>query len=253
MFPKVINIGPITFHLYGLIIALAIYIGYLLAQKRAHLYKIPPKLFEDPLLMLPLILALVGARIYHVLDYWQIYQQSPASILKIASGGLGIWGALAGLLLGFWVVSKVRKISLLSILDLAAPSVLLAQAIGRFGNYVNQEAFGPPTNLPWGVYISPENRPLQFLSATHFHPTFFYEAIIDFVFFVILLHLSKPSTVRGRTFALYLIFYSIGRFIVEFLRTDTATVGAVKIAQVLAALAFVIGLFLLKKDWKIRG
>lgn len=255
MIPKAIEIGPLPIHLYGIIIALAIFIGWLVAKKRAHLYQIPKALFDDPILLVPLVFSIAGARFYHVIDYWDVYIANPFSIIYIQNGGLGIWGGLFGVFIGFWIVAKVKKLQFWSVLDLASPSLILGQAIGRFGNFVNQEAFGPPTDLPWGIFISTENRPSQYLAFTQFHPTFFYEAILDAIFFVILIYLSKPSTVNrqqttakpGQTFALYLILYSTGRFIVEFWRIDTATIGNLKVAQILAALSIAAGLVILKK------
>ncbi|MBI3282481.1 prolipoprotein diacylglyceryl transferase [Candidatus Curtissbacteria bacterium] len=251
LLPKAIQIGPLTFHSYGFIFAMSILLGYLLAKKRAHLYKIPRSLFDDPILLIPLALGIAGARLYHVIDYWHVYRQDLPSIFNFSGGGLGIWGGLIGTFLGFWIVAKKRKLQILPILDLISPSLLLGQAIGRLGNWVNQEAFGPPADLPWGIYINPENRPGQFASSTHFHPTFFYEAAIDLIFFIVLLSLSKKFKKPGQTFALYLILYSTGRFIVEFFRIDTATVGTVKVAQVLALAGIATGLAILKlkKTW----
>ncbi len=244
MFPRSIEFGPVSVHLYGLIIAIAIYIGWHLAKKRAHLHKIPITIFDDPILLIPLVLSIIGARFYHVADNWQIYSTDPVTILYIANGGLGIWGAILGLFLGFVIVARVRKIDLLSALDLAAPSILLGQAIGRFGNYINQEGFGPPTNAPWGVFIEKQFRPAEFLSSAHFHPTFFYEAVLDSIFFIALLKMSGRLKIKGQVFALYLIFYSVSRFISEFWRIDTWTVGVVKIAHVLSIAAFLIGIYL---------
>ena len=270
-----ISIGPLTFHLYGFIIAIAIYLGWTLVKKRAHLYKISPKIFDDPFLLIPLILGIIGARLYHVLDFWSYYRENPSQIIAITNGGLGIWGALAGIFAGLGIFARIKKINFLSLLDLTASSILLGQALGRIGNYVNQEGFGPPTNLPWSVYIAPENRPVQFLTSTHFHPTFFYEAILDLIFFLLLLYLSSLSFPRpllsfprkresrvqpssgfsirsrmtvekpGQVFALYLIFYSTARFIAELWRIDTWTLGEVKIAHLLAAATFFIGFLLL--------
>jgi len=247
-----VSIGLLTFHFYGAIIALSIFLGWLLARKRAGLYKIPQRLFDDPILTVPLLLAIFGARIYHVVDYWSYYKNNLDQIFVVWNGGLGIFGALIGIFLGFWIIAKVRKVNFISILDLIAPSLLLGQAFGRIANFVNQEGFGPPTNLPWGVYINHENRPSEYLNFSHFHPTFFYEAIIDFLFFIVLLYLFKPSTVnrqlstvrQGQAFALYLIFYSIGRFIAEFWRIDTATIGTIKVAHLLSAFTFIFGLLL---------
>ena len=245
MFPKFISIGPLTLHFYGLIIAAVIYLGYWLARKRAHLFKIPQKLFDDPIIITPLILGIIGARFYHVLDYWEVYKTDPWSIINISGGGLGIFGALAGIFVGFWLVAKIRQLNFLSLVDLISPPLILGQAVGRFGNWINQEGFGPPTNLPWGVYISPENRPLQFITSTHFHPTFFYEAILDAIFFIVIIRLSKQTKHPGQTFALYLILYSIGRFAVEFFRIDTAQIGTIKVAHLLSITILVVGFWLL--------
>ena len=248
MLPRSIDLGPVSIHLYGLIIAIAVYAGWHLAKKRAHSYKIPTKIFDDPILLIPLVLSIIGARFYHVADNWQIYSTDPVTILYIANGGLGIWGAILGLFLGFAIVARVRKIDLLSTLDLAAPSILLGQAIGRFGNYINQEGFGPPTNAPWGVFIEKQYRPTEFLSSAHFHPTFFYEAVLDFIFFLILLKIAPNLKKKGQVFALYLIFYSVSRFISEFWRIDTWTVGTIKIAQVLSVLTFITGFLLFLRN-----
>lgn len=243
MISNQINIGPLTFHLYGLIIAAAIYLGYILAKSRAH-HTIPKRIFDDPILVIPLVLAIIGARAYHVLDYWRLYQNNPISIFYISQGGLGIWGALIGAFVGFFIVAKVKKLSLLPVLDLVSPSVILGQAIGRIGNFVNQEGFGPPTDKPWGVYIELQNRPVQFSTSTHFHPTFFYEAILDAVIFIVLIKFANKTKIPGQVFALYLILYSTGRFIAEFWRIDTATVGTIKVAQLLSAITFMIGVFI---------
>ena len=250
MIQRSIDIGPFTIHFYGLIIAIAIFSGWLLAKKRASAYKIPQTLFDDSILLVPLILGIIGARLYHVADYWHLYRQDLLSILKISSGGLGIWGSLAGIFIGFWIVSKVKRINLLSFLDLASPSLILGQALGRIGNFINQEGFGPPTTAKWGVFISPENRPTEFINSTHFHPTFFYEATLDGLFFVILLYMSKRLKVRGQLFASYLILYATGRFIAEFWRIDTWTIGVIKVAHLLSVCTMIIGItifFLISK------
>lgn len=242
-----IQIGFFTFHLYGIIIAIAIYLGYALAKRRAALYKIPKKIFDDPLLLVPLTLAIIGARAYHVLDYWSLYSKRPVEILYIANGGLGILGAIAGAVFGFWLVCKIRKLNFLSVLDLVSPSLLLGQAIGRLGNYVNQEGFGPPTNKLWGVYISPDHRPYQFANFNYFHPTFFYEAVIDLIFFVLILSLASRFKKRGQVFALYLMLYSTGRFAVEFWRIDTWMISGLKIAHLISIVAFLVGAYLLTR------
>lgn len=237
-----INIGPLTIHIYGLVIGVAIYIGWLLAKRRAHLYKIPKDIFDSFLIFIPLTTALFLARLYHVLDYRHIYFKNPITMLFVQNGGLGIWGAIFGAILGVLIVSRIRKINFMNLLDLLAPSFALGQAIGRFGNFVNQEGFGPPTNLPWGIYINQNNRPLPYLANTHFHPTFFYESILDLIIFLLLLILSKKFKFHGQIFALYLILYSAARFFLEFVRIDTWVTGDIKIAQVISILAIIMGL-----------
>lgn len=244
MIPPQISLGPVKIHFYGLIIGVAVYLGWYVAKKRAHFYKIPHKIFDDPALLIPLLLGIVGARLYHVFDYWDLYSRDLLSILYIGKGGLGIWGGLLGAILGFIWVAKVRRINIFSALDLVSPSLLLGQVLGRIGNFINQEGFGPPTNLPWGIFIEKANRPLEFINSSYFHPTFFYEAILDFIFFLILLFLSQRLKIKGQMFALYLILYSTGRFIAEFWRIDTATIGTIKLAQALAVIAFIFGITL---------
>src|SRR3990167_6420536 len=121
--PKVIEAGPLTFHTYWFVIALAIFAGWYLAKKRAKIYKIPQKIFDDPILLIPLALSIAGARLYHVLDLWSYYGRNLADIVKIQNGGLGIWGGILGMILGFLIVVKLKKLDLSNSLDLAAPSV----------------------------------------------------------------------------------------------------------------------------------
>ena len=245
MIPRSIEIGPFSIHLYGLIIAFAIFCGWYLAQKRAKIYKIPQKIFDDPVLLIPLVLSIAGARLYHVLDLWSYYGKNLVDIIKIQNGGLGIWGGILGMILGFLIVAKVKKLDLLKSLDLAAPSVILGQAIGRFGNYINQEGFGLPTNLPWGVFIDPQNRPTQYLLYPRFHPTFFYEALLNLIFFILLLYFAGKVKVKGQVFALYLIFYSVARSIAEFWRIDTWTVEGIKVAHILSLATLTFGVWFL--------
>lgn len=248
--PNIIELGPFTIHIYGLIIAVAVISGHFVAKKRAYLYKINKQIFDDWVLAIPLITSLVGARLYHVWDYWSVYSKNPQDIIKIQNGGLGILGAIIGGILGIYYVCKTKKINFFRALDLAAPSLALGQAIGRFGNWVNQEGFGPPANLPWKVYINLQNRPPIFIANSYFHPTFFYESALDLLIFTILVFKAKKFNRRGQIFALYLIFYSIVRFFLEFVRIDTWTVGTIKIAQVLSLIGFVLGVFILVKNPK---
>lgn len=244
MIPRLIEVGPLTFHTYGLIMGSAILTGWYVAKKRASLYKIKEEIFDGWTVFIPITLGIISARLYHVFDYWYLYKTDLFQIIQLQKGGLGIWGGIAGGIIGVLIFCRIKKIKFLKVLDLLAPSVALGQAIGRFGNFVNQEGFGPPTNLPWAVFISPENRPPQYLLTSQFHPTFFYEAILDLIIFLSLIYLSKVYKRTGQTFALYLIFYSTVRFFIEFLRMDTWTIGTIKIAQLISIVGFTVGAWL---------
>lgn len=247
MIPQTIEIGPLTLHAYGLIIAFAVLTGWYIAKKRAYLYKIDIKIFDKWILLIPLMTSLIGARTYHILDYWSVYSLHPIEVFNIQNGGIGIWGALIGAIIGFYIVSYLEKISFMKMIDLAAPSLALGQAIGRFGNWINQEGFGPPTTLPWKVYISAQNRPPQFPFTSYYHPTFFYEAGLNLIAFIVLIYLSKKYKLPGQIFGFYLIFYGTIRFLLEFYRIDTWTVGSTKVAQVISAVSLLLGLYLVKR------
>ena len=247
MIPSSLQFGPLTVHIYGLIIAIAIYVGWFIARKRAKLYKIPEKLFDDPILISPLLFGIIGGRLYHVASIWQYYQNNLSQMFMVWNGGLGIWGALIGIFGGFYFIARKRNIKFLSLLDLISPSLIFGQALGRIGNYINQEAFGPPTNLPWGVFIDKAHRPPEFQQFSRFHPTFFYEAVLDLIFFAVLLYLTKKLKIPGQLFAVYLILYALGRFFVEFVRTDTWIVSGFKIAHLFSLTAIFIGICLLAK------
>ena len=234
MIPKSLQVGFLKVNLYGVVIAIAVFIAWCLAIKRAYLYKIPRQKLESVTLLLPLILGILGGRLYHVVDKWSYYTLNPAQIIRVDHGGLGIWGALIGIFLGFYVFARVQQINFLNLLDLLSPSILLAQGIGRIGNFINQEGFGPPTELPWGIEI---NR-------TRVHPTFFYEMILDFIFAGLLIHLAPKFKRPGQVFGLYLISYGLIRFIVEFWRVDTWTVDQFHVAHLFALVSIVIGLIL---------
>ena len=189
---------------------------------------------------------LVGARLYHVLNEWSYYWAHPLRIFAVWNGGLAIHGALIAGLIFLWFYTKRQSTSYLPsdamhqalqagklpatsylfwLLDLLAPAVLLGQAIGRWGNYFNQELFGYPTSLPWGIPISPANRPPEFADATYFHPTFLYESLWDLVGFIMLcallkLFINKSLMGKGYLFGVYLIFMSTGRILIEFMRID---------------------------------
>ncbi|OGY28549.1 MAG: prolipoprotein diacylglyceryl transferase [Candidatus Woykebacteria bacterium RIFCSPHIGHO2_12_FULL_43_10] len=236
-----------SINFYGLLISVAAFAGLLISKSRAKLYAISENQIENAF-FITLFTGIVGARSYHVIDKWSYYGRHMQEIFFIWQGGIAIYGALIGGFLGIWVFSKLAKLSLLKLLDCIVPSIALGQAIGRIGNYFNQEGFGPPTTLPWGIAIPSELRPAKYQDFEFFHPTFFYESILCLILFVILIALTKKLVTRsGFLTAIYLVGYGGIRFFTETFRSDTALVFGVKTAYFLSFIFIVIGLVMLSK------
>jgi prolipoprotein diacylglyceryl transferase len=167
---------------------------------------------------------LVGARIYHVMTDWQLYfgeDKNPVTALYLWRGGLGVWGGIAMGALGVVIGARRRGIRLLPVLDAMAPGVLIAQAMGRWGNWFNQELFGRPTDLPWGLEIDEAHRPSAYLDNATFHPTFLYEFLWCVAAFAVVIWADRRFRLgHGRVLALYVMTYTVGRFWIEGLRID---------------------------------
>ncbi|WP_310529455.1 prolipoprotein diacylglyceryl transferase [Nocardioides sp.] len=167
---------------------------------------------------------LVGGRLYHVMTDWQLYfgeGKNPVTALYVWRGGLGIWGAIALGALGVVIGARLRGIRLLPVLDAMAPGVLIAQAMGRWGNWFNQELFGRPTDLPWGLEIDEAHRPSGYLDSATFHPTFLYEVLWCVAAFAVVVWADRRFRLgHGRVLALYVMTYTVGRFWIESLRID---------------------------------
>ncbi len=240
-----LEIGNFSIRVYGIIFALSVLVAYYTIQK---LFKLSQPGFKniDSLLFTVLLTGLLGARLYHVVDIWQYYSVNPLEIIAIWNGGIGIYGGLIGGFIGLFVYTKVKKLPVLSILDILTPGVALAQSIGRWGNYFNQEAYGYPTNVFWAIKIDPVNRLPGFEKYQYFHPTFLYESLLLMLAFLLLVFIFKKfyqST--GLVFASYLILYGITRSITEQFRIDTWQHDGVKIAQVISLSFILVGSFLL--------
>ncbi len=243
-----ITVGPLEIRFYSLLILSGLLAGVVLAQREAK------RLQEDPthvvnIAVVGSMMALVGARLYHVFDQdqWPYYRQNPGEIIAIWNGGIGIFGAIAGAALGlvlyvWWINSQARNkrrgpkpIGYLRWLDIGAPAFLLGQGIGRWGNLFNQELFGPPTDLPWGIPINVAFRPAEYIDATRFHPLFFYESLLSLAGVAVLLLVARRLAHRLRTgdlLLLYFIWYPAERFVLEFLRIGNWKFGAVPTAQI---------------------
>ena len=245
--PVIFEIGPLALRWYGLLIASAVLIGVSLSQYLAKRRGVNPDLLGDLTIWLVLT-AIPSARIYYVLFQWQQYSQHPEDIIAVWKGGIAIHGAIIGGTIATLIFAKVNKISFWQLTDLVAPSLILGQAIGRWGNFFNSEAFGSPTDVPWKLYIPPANRPLEYLNYDYFHPTFLYESVWNIGVFIILLFLffrglkGRNRIKVGTLTFVYLIGYSIGRFWIEGLRTDSLMFGSLKIAQIISLVAIALGI-----------
>jgi phosphatidylglycerol---prolipoprotein diacylglyceryl transferase len=223
--PVIFEAGPFALRWYGLCIALGIIAATWLTGRELERKGYDPALALDSLFFV-VPLGFIGARIYHVITDYDLYADDPIpGVFAVWNGGLGIYGAVAGGFLGLVLFGWYRGVSPLVLADAAAPGLILAQAIGRWGNYFNQELFGRPSDLPWAIRIAPENRPAQFADTEAFHPTFLYESIWNLLVCFVLLWVARRFADRlrdGDLVLLYVSLYSVGRFFVETLRVDPA-------------------------------
>ena len=210
-------------YFYGVILALAIVLGTFVSDYiGTKFYGLKKETIIDlsPYLV---IFGIIGARLYYCLLNYDFYLRFPTEILAIRHGGISIHGAILGGLIGLLIFAKRHKISAFKLADASAVGLILAQAIGRWGNFFNSEAFGTPTNLPWKLYIAPQYRPIPFTNNEYFHPTFLYESVLDLGIFFVLFFIAKNKIFSkdGNLALVYLILYSIVRIFVEHFRIDS--------------------------------
>ena len=235
----VLELGPLSLRAYGLCIALGALAAVRLASSRQDRRGGPPGLVES-IAWWAVPAGVVGARLYHVVTDWNrgepSFADEPLRIVRIWEGGLGIWGGVAlGTAVGCFVAAR-KGAPAVRLLDVAAPAIPVAQAIGRFGNWFNQELFGRPTDLPWALRIDPENRPPGYEGFETFHPTFLYEALWCLVVAGLLLAIERRRRLKpGQLFALYVALYTLGRWAIEILRIDEATqLGGFRVNELVA-------------------
>lgn len=225
---------------YGIIIASAVVIGTLLASREAKRRGLNEDLIID-LLLFAIPAAILGARLYYVVFKWDYYKNYPAEILNIRGGGLAIHGAIIGGVIVALIYSRIKGISFWQLADIASPSLILGQSIGRWGNFANQEAHGGPTNLPWGIMVD----------GVKVHPTFLYESVWNFIVFIFLIWYSrKHSKKEGEVFLLYLILYSLARLVIEGMRTDSLMLGPIRVAQLVSISTILISAYIFYKRRK---
>jgi len=241
----VFHIGNIAVGMYGILITTgvlaAIGIALLEARRRGENLN---HILNMALFVIPL--GVIGARLYHVIDQWDYYMQNPGLI--IGGQGLGIFKTIIGGMLGLIIYTRWKKLSTLRWLDILAPGVILAQAIGRWGNFFNQELYGYPTNLLWAIYIDPEHRLPGYEAYSHFHPLFFYESAWNMAGFILLIVLGRKLKHRlrdGDVFFLYVIWYGIGRFYLESFKLDVWTLGGIPTARWITGAAVILAVIIL--------
>ncbi len=244
--PILVKLGPLTVRWYGLLIATAVLVGVNLSQYLAKRRHINPDLLGDLAIWL-VIGAIPAARLYYVLFEWSEYAQHPERIIAIWQGGIAIHGAILGGIVATLIFSRLKQVSFWQLADLVAPSLILGQTLGRWGNFFNSEAFGRPTDLPWKLFIPPDRRPPEYANFAYFHPTFLYESLWDLMVFGLLLTLffrglKEPRLKVGTLSMVYLVTYSLGRLWIEGLRTDSLMLGPLRIAQVVSLVEISLGL-----------
>jgi prolipoprotein diacylglyceryl transferase len=219
----VIELGPFELHAYGLMLALGVLVAAKIAERRWAAWGHPGKEIAE--IFIPVVIAgVVGARVYHLFTGYDWDAGGLAGTVKIWEGGLSIWGAVAGGAIAVIVMARVKHLDTLRLMDAIAPGLAVAQAIGRFGNYFNQELFGRPTDLPWGLEIDPTKRPPNALGEDTFHPTFLYESLWCLLVAGTIVWLERNRGLRrGQAFALYVSMYTFGRIFFEWLRVDPAS------------------------------
>ena len=228
--PKTFSIGPLTIHYYGLIIAVGLVLAVLYACRRSKEFGVNEDTLIDGVLWVTPF-AILCARAYYCIFSWESYADDPISVLYIWEGGLAIYGGVIGAVIGIIVFCKVRKIKIPVILDMVALGFLIGQSIGRWGNFMNREAFGAET----GSFLRMGLMNAYTGEVTYYHPTFLYESVWNAVGFVLLHKLSKRRKYDGQVALGYAAWYGLGRAIIEGLRTDSLYLGPIRVSQLLAA------------------
>ena len=239
------TIGSFSVYWYGILIALglflAIWYGYAECRRTGfnsdHMIN---------MLLIALPLAIVCARAYYVIFNFDLYRDDLLSILDIRSGGIAIYGAVIGAFLSVYFYCRKNKLCLGTVLDLLAVGLLIGQAIGRWGNFVNGEAYGGYTTLPWAMTIENNGR----LVAESVHPTFLYESLWNSIGVFLLLLLKKRKRFEGELFSSYMIWYGLGRFMIEGLRADSLYIGPLRISQLVSLCILIAGIIIIIKNYR---
>jgi len=245
--PIAFSLGPIDVRWYGVIIASGIVLAFIVAQREMVKRGFHPDFLTD-LLIWAVPLAILGARLYYVLFKWEYYADNPGKILQIWEGGLAIHGALIASFIVAYVITRKRNKSFLKVADIVAPSLLIGQTIGRWGNFINQEAHGGPVSREFleNMFLPDWIIEQMRIDGTYYHPTFLYESLWNFTGVIILILLRRVNLIRGEMFLFYIIWYSVGRFFIEGMRTDSLyLVGELRTAQVVSLVSVVVAIIII--------
>ena len=258
--PVAFSIGSLEVHWYGIIMALAVTIGYFLAMSVIERFGYKKDDVSN-VLFISVISGVICARIYYVVFNMDGFRHELSNVLNLRTGGLAIYGGVIGAMISVFVFCKYRKYKFLNFIDVLIPYLALGQSIGRWGNYTNQEAFGINTSLPWGMSGDLITQHIRMFVAKGMditdelpvHPTFLYESIVNMIIFVILLMVRKNKKFDGNVFYMYMILYGVARFFIEGLRTDSLMFLGFRISQVVSlVLVLVFSCILVYKNRKIN-
>lgn len=238
MNPIAFEVFGIGIRWYGILISIALILGVMLAMKETHRLGLDENLILD-FAILAVPVAILCARIYYVIFNYSYYKGDFMRMINIRGGGLAIHGAVIGGALAALIFTRYKKIAFWKLADICAPALILGQAIGRWGNFINQEAYGRPTSLPWAIHVN----------GVGVHPTFLYESLWNLLIFAFLMRRRKQKKFDGELFAIYMVAYSIGRFFIEGLRIDSLMLGGFRMAQVisLGMIALGLGIFFIHR------
>jgi prolipoprotein diacylglyceryl transferase len=217
------NLGPLRVTFYGILVTLGVVVAWMVTKRR-FLARGGDVEQVEKIMMRVVIWGFVGARLAYVSTNLSRFEGEWWRIIAIWEGGIALYGGLAGGALALWWTCRKLGVPMTMFLDSLAPGLPLAQAIGRWGNYFNQELFGTPSDLPWAVEIAPQHRPPEFAAYETFHPTFLYESLWNFALAgtIVLLERRYPDRLRGRLIGIYFVGYGLMRFLLELIRTDTS-------------------------------
>jgi len=248
--PVALSLGSVTIYWYGVIMAISIIVGILMAIQVGRRRGIAIEEILD-VATAAIIGGLIGARLYEIGLEWSYYSTHLSEIIKVWNGGLAIHGALIGGAIAVFIVIRNKTYNIWNILAVLLPGVALAQAIGRIGNWFNQELFGLPTNLPWGIIIDQAHRPLQYMNNLYFHPTFLYEAKLLGLLAIILYYFARKKQFPcSYIVAIYLIGQGLIRFSLEFIKIDsTPIVAGLRWPQVVSLVFIFLGIYIARQTF----